>query len=218
MSQNHAANQQQHLDLGCKSKSSKSEAMVNASDATPPGKNPTSAPVKNDLVSPTVGSSNDRTRSDEGCDESHHQESSHDVDMDKLASACDGLNMNPVDEVQETRPGVNKLRSWLNKNIKVEISDGRFLVGTFLCTDRDSNVIIGLCNEYTRDPDLKQEHAAKQCAGTTADSGMSEEGRILGLAMVPGRHIKKLYIDDSPLVPSTSRAPTDSGSEGSCHS
>jgi len=204
MSESHAPNQQQHLDLGCKSKLSKSEEMVNASDATPPGKNP--------------------TRNDEGCDEnndeSNHQQSSNDVDMDKLASACDGLNLNAVEEVQDTRPGVNQLRSWLNKNIKVEISDGRFLVGTFLCTDRDSNVIIGLCNEYTRDPDLKKEDAAKPCAGTatTADTAMSEEGRILGLAMVPGRHIKKLYIDDSPLVPSTSRAPTDSGSEGSCHS
>ena len=50
-------------------------------------------------------------------------------------------------------------------------------------------MIIGLCNEYTRDPDLKKEDAAKPCAGTatTADTAMSEEGRILGLAMVPGR-------------------------------
>ena len=34
------------------------------------------------------------------------------------------------------RPGVTLLKSWLNKNMKVLMSDGRVLVGIFLCTDR----------------------------------------------------------------------------------
>jgi len=80
------------------------------------------------------------------------------------------------------RPGVTMLRSWLNKNMKVEMSDGRFLVGIFLCTDRAGNVIIGSCNEYTSDPDKEDiEHSA--------------EARILGLAMVPGHHVTKLWVD-----------------------
>jgi len=36
----------------------------------------------------------------------------------------------------ETPPGVSLLKSWLNKNMKVLMSDGRVLVGIFLCTDR----------------------------------------------------------------------------------
>ena len=34
------------------------------------------------------------------------------------------------------RPGITQLKSWLNKNMKVLMSDGRVLVGIFLCTDK----------------------------------------------------------------------------------
>ena len=37
---------------------------------------------------------------------------------------------------EEERSGVKLLTSWLNKNMKVEMSDGRVLIGIFLCTDR----------------------------------------------------------------------------------
>lgn len=41
-----------------------------------------------------------------------------------------------------------QLRSWLNKNLRIEMSDGRILVGAFLCTDRDSNIILSSCAEF----------------------------------------------------------------------
>ena len=67
----------------------------------------------------------------------------------------------------ETRPGVRLLKSWINKSIKVvsstnistspnyttmkvEMSDGRVIVGIFLCTDRSGNVIIGEDNCVTK--------------------------------------------------------------------
>ncbi|XP_067011498.2 N-alpha-acetyltransferase 38-A, NatC auxiliary subunit [Anabrus simplex] len=77
-------------------------------------------------------------------------------------------------------PGKQKLRSWLNKNLKIEMTDGRVLIGVFLCTDREGNVILGSCSEY-----LKPE-----------DSINIEEPRVLGLVMVPGRHIVSIYLDD----------------------
>lgn len=43
------------------------------------------------------------------------------------------------------------LRSWLNKIIKVKISDGRRLIGSFLCTDKDMNIILGSCQEYVHE-------------------------------------------------------------------
>ena len=46
------------------------------------------------------------------------------------------MNPEPIQEPVEERSGVNLLKSWLNKNMKVEMSDGRVLVGIFLCTDR----------------------------------------------------------------------------------
>ncbi|KAJ0171007.1 hypothetical protein K1T71_013206 [Dendrolimus kikuchii] len=62
-----------------------------------------------------------------------------------------------------------KLRKWLNMNFRIEMTDGRILIGVFLCTDRDANVILG----------------------------ETEEPRVLGLVMVPGRHIVSIQIDDT---------------------
>lgn len=45
-------------------------------------------------------------------------------------------------------PGRLKLESWLNAYMKIEIEDGRTLMGQFLCTDRDCNIILGSCYEY----------------------------------------------------------------------
>lgn len=73
-----------------------------------------------------------------------------------------------------------KLEKWLNKSMKIKMSDGRTLIGIFVCTDRDRNVILGSCEEYLNSPD-SDEH---------------EEPRILGLAMVPGHHIVSLHVDE----------------------
>ncbi|BES93794.1 Hypothetical protein NTJ_06603 [Nesidiocoris tenuis] len=77
--------------------------------------------------------------------------------------------------------GKMKLQSWLNKSLKVDMSDGRVLIGSFLCTDRDANLILGSCTEYIN---------PKVC-------GFNEEPRILGLVMVPGRHIVSIHLDNS---------------------
>ncbi|CAF4627123.1 unnamed protein product, partial [Rotaria magnacalcarata] len=58
-------------------------------------------------------------------------------------------------------------------------ADGRVLVGVLLCTDRDQNLILGNCNEYIGSPSEQ------------------EEFRVLGLALIPGQHIKSIYIDEN---------------------
>lgn len=40
-----------------------------------------------------------------------------------------------------------KLMSWINKSMKIEMTDGRILIGTFVCTDKDANVILSSCSE-----------------------------------------------------------------------
>ncbi|XP_077991381.1 N-alpha-acetyltransferase 38, NatC auxiliary subunit-like isoform X2 [Glandiceps talaboti] len=71
------------------------------------------------------------------------------------------------------------LRSWLNKRMKISMTDGRTLIGTFLCTDKDRNVILGSCEEYVNPP----------------ESECKEDPRVLGLAMVPGPHIVSIEVD-----------------------
>lgn len=82
-------------------------------------------------------------------------------------------------------PGAVKLRNWLNKLFRVAMSDGRILIGVFLCTDRDANVILGSCSEY-----LSADEIGTNC-----------EPRVLGLVMIPGKHIVSIHLDDMEQRP-----------------
>ncbi|KAJ8977763.1 hypothetical protein NQ317_001673 [Molorchus minor] len=79
--------------------------------------------------------------------------------------------------------GAVKLRSWLNKSFRIEMTDGRILIGIFVCTDRDANVILASCSEY-----LPSDGKVKS---------VNEEPRMLGLVMIPGKHIVSVHIDAS---------------------
>lgn len=81
----------------------------------------------------------------------------------------------------QARPERQKLENWLNKSMRIRMTDGRTLVGVFLCTDCDCNIIVGSCEEYLRPP----------------DSEPREDPRILGLAMIPGKHVISIEIDDT---------------------
>ncbi|XP_014778225.1 N-alpha-acetyltransferase 38, NatC auxiliary subunit [Octopus bimaculoides] len=96
-----------------------------------------------------------------------------------MGEVLDGECGESCDEISVI-DGRRKLQRWLNKNMKIKMSDGRTLIGIFLCTDRDRNVILGSCEEYLNSPDAEE----------------PEEPRILGLAMVPGHHIVSLHVDD----------------------
>ncbi len=48
----------------------------------------------------------------------------------------------------EDSPNRKLIRKWLNRNMKVKITDGRTVIGIFLCTDKHSNLILGSCHEY----------------------------------------------------------------------
>lgn len=52
--------------------------------------------------------------------------------------------------------------------------DGRILIGLFLCTDSDANIILGMCSEFRDD-----------------------EERSLGLVIVKKKHIVKIEVDTS---------------------
>ena len=50
-------------------------------------------------------------------------------------------------EPQEEDPARKTLKSYLNKRMKVKLSDGRYVVGDLLCTDKDMNIVLGNCEE-----------------------------------------------------------------------
>ncbi|XP_068699249.1 N-alpha-acetyltransferase 38, NatC auxiliary subunit-like isoform X2 [Montipora capricornis] len=92
-----------------------------------------------------------------------------------MADADTALTDGNMDSIEKSEKR-KLLESWLNKIMKIKISDGRTLIGSFLCTDQDRNIILGSCQEFV-------------------GSLEKEEPRILGLAMVPGKHIVSIEID-----------------------
>ena len=48
-----------------------------------------------------------------------------------------------------------KLRNLLNKRLRVVITDGRVVVGGFVCTDKDANIILESSFEYMSEEDGK---------------------------------------------------------------
>ncbi|XP_037072736.1 N-alpha-acetyltransferase 38, NatC auxiliary subunit-like isoform X4 [Pollicipes pollicipes] len=76
-------------------------------------------------------------------------------------------------------PGRLLLESYLNKTMRIVMTDGRSLMGIFWCTDRDANVILGNCMEHM----------------PPREDGSRDEPRPLGLAMIPGRHIVTMHLD-----------------------
>ncbi|RUS88865.1 hypothetical protein EGW08_003410 [Elysia chlorotica] len=95
------------------------------------------------------------------------------------AMAVDSPNLN----ISGSRPERQKIENWLNKSMRIRMTDGRTLVGVFLCTDCDCNIIVGSCEEYLRPP----------------DSQPKEDPRILGLAMIPGKHVVSIEIDETAV-------------------
>ncbi|XP_031447857.1 N-alpha-acetyltransferase 38, NatC auxiliary subunit isoform X1 [Phasianus colchicus] len=48
------------------------------------------------------------------------------------------------------QPRARRLAALLNRSLRVRMSDGRTLVGAFLCTDRDANIILGSAQEFLK--------------------------------------------------------------------
>ncbi|CAL9694670.1 unnamed protein product [Knipowitschia caucasica] len=86
----------------------------------------------------------------------------------------------PVPSQSQTTP---KLEGLLNKNMRIRMTDGRTLVGLFLCTDRDCNVILGSAQEFLK----------------STDTFSQGEPRVLGLAMIPGHHIVSIEVESDSL-------------------
>jgi len=134
--------------------------------------------------------------------------------QDEKLNALDGppaSQQKPLNKSPST-DGKQKLRRLLNRNMKITMTDGRTLIGMFLCTDRSCNVILGSCQEYLNYELVEAQQKRQQQLQQKSDSPVSSDGsddstatmecppieepRVLGLAMVPGHHIVSIHVDD----------------------
>ena len=68
-------------------------------------------------------------------------------------SACSAPAQDSDGEREEDSPAARarqQLEALLNKTMRSRMTDGRTLVGCFLCTDRDCNVILGSAQEFLK--------------------------------------------------------------------
>ncbi|KAL1936230.1 hypothetical protein VTP01DRAFT_364 [Rhizomucor pusillus] len=73
---------------------------------------------------------------------------------------------------------IRQLRSYLNFKARITISDGRVFIGTFVCTDKEKNIILAHTEEFRGD-----------------------EKRLVGLVMIPGKHLVKAETEDLECKP-----------------
>lgn len=63
---------------------------------------------------------------------------------------CYPVLMQEQPDISSSFQAKQKLEGLLNKNMRIRMTDGRTLVGLFLCTDRDCNVILGSAQEFLK--------------------------------------------------------------------
>jgi small nuclear ribonucleoprotein (snRNP)-like protein len=106
--------------------------------------------VPSEASSSTASTVLGNNKSDKLCAHQHSHEH-RDVDHGMVASGIESIikstkRLAVSDEIDT--PSKLVLRQYLNRNMKVKITDGRVLVGIFLCTDKQSNIILGSCQEF----------------------------------------------------------------------
>lgn len=74
------------------------------------------------------------------------------IDVDKYTDLCSRCKSYVVSQVETSAYSLArcKLENLLNKSMRIRMTDGRTLVGLFLCTDRDCNVILGSAQEFLK--------------------------------------------------------------------
>lgn len=61
---------------------------------------------------------------------------------------AEGVNNSDTEDSSSHYEARKELESYLNKRMRIGLSDGRVIDGMFLCTDKDCNLVLGNCEEF----------------------------------------------------------------------
>ncbi|KAL4979651.1 hypothetical protein BDW66DRAFT_148000 [Aspergillus desertorum] len=97
---------------------------------------------------------------------------------------------------------VRYLESLIGRTLRVHATDTRVFVGVFKCTDAARNIILANTHEY-RYPTAA---AVRSAALNTTSENLGESqklkldmtSRFIGLVVVPGQHITRIELEDTP--------------------
>lgn len=94
---------------------------------------------------------------------------------------------------------VKELRSCLNFKARVHISDGRVFIGTFVCTDKQKNIILAHTEEF-RGRRLSDIPTRRPYSSLSRLFLFAGEQRLVGLVMIPGKHLVKIETEDLDTI------------------
>jgi small nuclear ribonucleoprotein (snRNP)-like protein len=121
-----------------------------------------------------------------------------------IQEAIRRLESDALKEKPCTGPNINKLKEYLNRRVLIEIEDGRKFEGRFLCIDKFRNIILSECEEQRQVMKIQRPFEEELLAKNPNDELLKEkiadkkngiERRTLGFASIPGRTIRKIYVD-----------------------
>ncbi|KAJ5095811.1 Ribonucleoprotein LSM domain eukaryotic/archaea-type [Penicillium alfredii] len=96
------------------------------------------------------------------------------------------------------------LEGILGRSLRVHTTDSRMFIGIFKCTDAERNIILANSFEYRfPTPSAVEAAAEKQQAQETeaeaeaksATVKVNMTSRLIGLIVIPGRHITKIELE-----------------------
>ncbi|ORX46788.1 hypothetical protein DM01DRAFT_1293472 [Hesseltinella vesiculosa] len=96
--------------------------------------------------------------------------------------------------ITEDANRVNTLRSYLNFKSRIEITDGRIFHGTFVCVDKQKNIILAQAEEYRQGKEMDDAFYPVMTSFST------DEKRLVGLIMIPGKHLVKVEVEDLDII------------------
>ena len=80
-----------------------------------------------------------------------------------------------------------EVTSWMGSRARVVVTDGRILIGTLECIDKDRNVLLSACDVYR--------------VRKRGEADEEEEKRLLGLACIARKHLVSLEMAAFPSRP-----------------
>lgn len=76
-----------------------------------------------------------------------------------------------------------QLTNWLNHLLRVDLTDGRTVIGRLVCTDNHPNIVLNYTKEYW--------------LNENGQLNPGDDYRYTGLTMIPGKYVRKLSIPKS---------------------
>ncbi|PHH52584.1 hypothetical protein CFIMG_005412RA [Ceratocystis fimbriata CBS 114723] len=98
-------------------------------------------------------------------------------------------------DLEDTSPR-DFLGSLINKQLRVEIQDGRYFHGQLKCTDPDMNIVLSNVYEHQKPQSKPLDASSGDASPPLEQTSPDLEHRALRSVVIPGEHIVKIELEE----------------------